>query len=250
MKIDTYFDPFDNLLLSLELIYINSNLCKLKTRLNMSEKKLPLYSRHLSFDAIKISNKSITMVLDEIRLMRETRMLKDDDVKQILRGTPRPFGKRTRFVVGGMSLVQQPPLRRGEGMLLGLQYGLVGHMVSVYCCPDGHYIYHDSEDAPPHPAFLEYCARNKVPTSKVKMVSVQLQDRMFNTCAYHSFTFLDFVTRCRDTSVYSIIMKFRRHMRARPDVKAVLTVEHILREFKNSVNISLLGSFPAGSVLA
>ena len=81
------------------------------------------------------------MVLHEIRLMSQTRMLQNEDIFEILRGTPRPFGKRTRFVIGEVSLAWQPALRRGEGMLLGLGFGSVGHMVAVYRCRDGHYIY-------------------------------------------------------------------------------------------------------------
>ena len=81
------------------------------------------------------------------------------------------------------------------------------------------------------------------------MVCAELQDYNYATCAYHCVTFMDFVTRCPDRNVYSIIMKFRRHMRRRPDVKAVLTVERILREFRNKINISMFGSPYAGSVL-
>lgn len=102
------------------------------------------------------------MELSATRLMQQTRMLQDPDINAILQGTPRPFGKRTRFVVGEERLVQQPALSRGHGMLLGLQYGEMSHMVAVYRCHDGNYIYHDSQDSPPHPAFLEYCRLNGI----------------------------------------------------------------------------------------
>ncbi|MPC95057.1 hypothetical protein E2C01_090252 [Portunus trituberculatus] len=102
------------------------------------------------------------MELSAIRLMHQTRMLQDPDIHTILKGTPRPFGKCTHFVVGGERLVLQPPLSRGRGMLMGLQYGDMNHMVAVYRCHDGNYIYHDSQDSPPHPAFLEYCLRNGI----------------------------------------------------------------------------------------
>ena len=81
------------------------------------------------------------------------------------------------------------------------------------------------------------------------MVCADLQNFDYGTCAYHSITFIDFMTRCPDRNVYSLIMKFRRHMRARPDVKAILTVENILKEFHNKVNISIFGGHFAGSVL-
>ena len=43
---------------------------------------------------------------------------------------------------GEDNLVREPALRRGEGMLLGLDYGAgVGHLVAVYRCRDGHYIF-------------------------------------------------------------------------------------------------------------
>ena len=39
------------------------------------------------------------------------------------------------------SLAGQSALHRGEGMFLGLGSGDVGHLVAVYRCLDGNYIY-------------------------------------------------------------------------------------------------------------
>lgn len=78
------------------------------------------------------------------------------------------------------------------------------------------------------------------------MVCLQTQNGRYGTCAYHSLTFVDFATRINESDVFKMIMKFRRHMRRRPDVQALLTVEKIIKECGGGVNISMWG-WPANS---
>ncbi|XP_050722983.1 uncharacterized protein LOC127001829 [Eriocheir sinensis] len=187
----------------------------------------------------KKDQKYFPMELDEVRLVQQSRMLVNKDIFTILSTTPRVFGKRTRFVIGQAALIQEPGLQRGEGMLVGLHYPGNGHMVSMYRCLDGHYIYYDSLDNPPDPCFSVFWQRNGVSTLWVKMVCELTQNEHYGTCAYHSLTFVDFATRVNESDVYAVITAFRRHMRHRPDVKAVLTVERIVEECGGGVNLSM-----------
>lgn len=67
--------------------------------------------------------------------------------------------------------------------------------------------------------------RNRLSKLKVKMVCEPTQDEHCGTCTYHSLTFVDFATRVNESEAHDVIMAFRRYMRRRPDVKAVLTAE-------------------------
>lgn len=179
------------------------------------------------------------MELDEKRLLRNTRMLTGQDILTILSSTPREFGRNTRFVPHQDALVTHTGLRLGESMLLGLVSTDCNHLVAMHRCPDGHYIFYDSLDRPLHPALSEYWERSGVSQLYVKMVCLQTQNEWCNTCSYHCLTFLEFVTSLKESNAYRVIMKFRRYIKGRSDVKAVLTVERIIKECGVKPNISV-----------
>ena len=132
-------------------------------------------------------------------------MLKGTDVFDILQGTPRPLGRCTRFILGEDHLAVQSALPCGEGMVCGIQSTEVNHMVAMYRCWDGHYIFYDNENNPPDPNFQAFCSRNGIARRFVKRLYVNIKGTRYVTCAYHAFTFIDFAVRCRGNNVFRIM---------------------------------------------
>ena len=181
--------------------------------------------------------------------MAETRMLKGTDILEILQGTCRPFGRCTRFIQGNDHLLVQDALRRGEGMICGIEYGDVNHIVAVYRHKDGTYVYYDNENNPPNATFYEYCSRNGIQHHLVKRLRANTKAPQYSTCAYHALTFLDFAVRCRKSSVFVFMKQCKRYLGSNPNEKVVLSVKAIINEFQNDLSLSVRDNYNARSII-
>ncbi|KAG7161343.1 hypothetical protein Hamer_G013976 [Homarus americanus] len=107
------------------------------------------------------------------------------------------------------------------------------HMVSVYRALDGRYLYYDSAQTAVDESFLKYMDLNKIPRQGLTIVDAPNQ--RYNTCAYHSYVFLDFVTSRYYHTSYNLAQLYK--MAAISCHTAVLSVFKMLTEFPNKINI-------------
>lgn len=170
--------------------------------------------------------------------MRDVRALRGDDVLAILKGTPRPLGRCVQVVMGNHVLAGHAAPGLGEGLLCALQEPRCIHVVSVFRCGDGHFLYYDPTPRPVYPAFEAFCRHNSIDAASVMVVRAAFQRPGFRTCAYHSLTFLDYVTRLDLQNSSLTIFAFKQYMGQATDLKAINTVRSLLQEFPNSVSLS------------
>ena len=169
-------------------------------------------------------------------VVREVRVLKGIDVTTIVKHTPRRFGRRVE-VVGSVGLSCHAALPRRKGMLCAIKGKTSTHVVSVFRCGDGRYLYYDPVPDKPYEAFSAFCRHNNIRRRKVTVMDAAFQRQGFRTCAYHALTFLNYVTRLREKDSLLIIAAFKKHMGKHTDVKAINTVQRLLWEFPNDISL-------------
>lgn len=172
-------------------------------------------------------------------MLKDIRALRGFEVVFIVSNTPRPFGRQVEVVQGEEAVSGHASLRRGMGLLCAIKGKVCTHVVSVFRCLDGRYLYYDPLNPQPHQAFYTFCRHNNITERQVTVVRAAFQQPGFRSCAYHALTFLDYVTRLREKDSWLTIASFRRYMGEHTDLKAICAVKVMLREFPNSINLSL-----------
>lgn len=170
--------------------------------------------------------------------VEDVRVLRGDDVVAIVRGTPRSLGRCVLVVVGHEALADHVAPGLGQGLLCALKEPHCTHVVSVFRCGDGRFLYYDPKLRSVYPAFDAFCRLNAIGAAHVTVVQAAFQRPGFRTCAYHALTFLDYVTRLNQQDSWLTLASFRRHMGRNTDLKAIKTVRGLLREFPNSISLS------------
>lgn len=173
-----------------------------------------------------------------LHLVRDVRALRGSDVAAIVRGTPRPLGRCVQVVVGQEALAGHAAPGVGRGLLCALQDPRGMHVVSVFRCGDGRFLYYDPTPRPVYPAFDAFCRYNGIGKKEVTVMRAYFQRPGFKTCAYHALTFLDYVTWLDQDDSWLVIAYFKRHMGNFADMMAISTVQGLLREFPNSLSLS------------
>ena len=176
---------------------------------------------------------------DVQRLVQDVRMLKAKDVITIVNDTPRLFSRHVEVIMSSDELSCHVALPRRQGLLCAFKGQTTTHVVSVFCCGDGRYLYYDPVPQKPYEAFGAFCRHNNIGERQVTVVRAAFQRQGFRTCAYHALTFLDYVTRLREKDSWLMIAAFRKYMGTNTDVKAISTVQDILWEFPNDISLSL-----------
>ena len=172
-------------------------------------------------------------------LVQDVRTLKGKDVITIVKDTPRLFSRHVEVIMSSNELSCHTALPHRQGLLCALKGQTTTHVVSVFRCGDGRYLYYDPIPQKPHEAFGAFCRHNDIGERQVTVVRAAFQHQGFRTCAYHALTFLDYVTRLRKKDSWLMIAAFRKYMGTNTDVKAISTVQDILWEFPNDISLSL-----------
>lgn len=181
---------------------------------------------------------ALGMTDTEWALVKDVRVLRGDDVLAIVQGTPRPLGRRVEVVVGSGGLAGHAAPGLGRGLLCALQEPQGAHVVSVFRCEDGRFLYYDPTPRQVYLAFDVFVRRNDIDAATVTVMRAGFQRPGFRTCAYHALTFLDYVTRLGLQDSRLTLASFRRHMGRATDLNAISTVRGLLQEFPNSVSLS------------
>lgn len=154
-----------------------------------------------------------TCPVPHLEELLDVRCLYTRDEALILKNTPRKLSRCTRLVRELKALAQQSALDCSEGMLLSLPTKRIFfHMVSVYRCLDGQYLYYNSFQQTVHPAFLEYLNKKGVSCLDLTVLDASFQDRRLGTCAYHALTFMDIVTSAGINDSDLLINHFKEKM--------------------------------------
>lgn len=163
------------------------------------------------------------------------RCLTITDVLEILRRTPRPFGKTTACLAEEDLLVIDE-IPKATGCIIVSQRGDSGHVVSLYRCRGGLYVYYDSEGAEPVKGVVMYLLRCGVPMEDLFCIS-QGQYFPYQTCAYHAIMFFDYVSSQTTWSSMKLIKGFENLIWNDSDHKAIKVVRSILQEFESNMKI-------------
>lgn len=161
------------------------------------------------------------------------------DVCDILARTPRPLGRFVRYVVQD-ELLQAPELDPGYGIIFGFEASPKGsgHVVSIYRCWGGQYIYFDSQGLAPHGFFCRYVSRNNIPVESVTVPGICVQHQGIKTCAYHALTFLDFAISNHSLLPQDLMHNFVLRLGPNSEETAILSVVKILSEYRSTVQIT------------
>lgn len=143
---------------------------------------------------------------------------------RIIRHTPRPLGKYCRFL--HVNALAKTSLARGHGLAVRIPF----HLVSLYRCRDGVYLYYDSANFRYHRNLIKFMIKNKIPKNDVKIVTLAKQGQYTGTCAYHALTFLDIVSSCNLDSFEDILWYYNMRIGHFPDTTAVQNVLAMVSE--------------------
>ena len=197
-----------------------------------------------------------------VEQVKGIRALKVKDIREMVKFTPRPFGSLAE-VLYGHEVAPHAALDRGRGMLCILKVSNctsnvtkeIYHMVALYRCKDGCYLFYDSGQRSPYnyPEIKSFLHLNNVKKRKVLQVMGLEQGSWFASCAYHGVTFMDYVSRLdkdnKNTST-QIKKSFKQFMGDHDHInlKVINVVQDIISEIPGIIDISLSGHSRADPV--
>lgn len=173
------------------------------------------------------------------------------NIKYILKYSRRALSRKCRFVTpekyNKLSVRRLLSKDRGLMIVYCSGHGFF-HAVSLYRTKNGEFVYYNStDDTPIPPIVIKYIQRHKV--NHVYDVGIRTQYLPYRSCAYHSLTFLNFVSSYRRGDLIAFLSSFIEYMAGNTDGKAIACVQEIIREFPHKIDLSNPSGCPYSSLL-
>lgn len=178
------------------------------------------------------------------------RSLHAPDVITILQNSPRPLSRKCSVIANYAAYCHFPStslLSKDTGVLVVAPTRNGLHAVALYRTKNGEFVYYDSGKRAVDPVVRKYLKNHAV--TKLVATRTQTQYLPYESCAYHSLTFLNYASSARGKSATQLLEGFLKLMSGNTDGYAVICVQEILTEFNHNIDLAFRNAKGSSSLL-